>query len=31
VINSNLELISHLLTAIARNGFQGYPKSMIFI
>jgi len=31
MINSNLGPISHRLTAIARNGFQGHPRSMISI
>jgi len=31
VINSNLGPILHHLTAVARNGFQGHPRSMIFI
>jgi len=31
MINSNLCLVSHRLAAIARNGFQGYSRSMISI
>jgi len=29
--DSNLDLISHYLAIIARNGFQGHLRSMIFI
>jgi len=29
--NSNFGPISHRLSAIARNGLQGHPRSMIFI
>jgi len=31
VINSNLGPISQRLAAIARNGLQGHPRSIIFI
>jgi len=31
MINSNLGLISHRLATVARTGFQGHPRSMIFI
>jgi len=31
MINSNLGSISHRLATIARNGFQGHSKSLIFI
>jgi len=31
VINSNLGPILHHLAATACNGFQGHPRSMIFI
>jgi len=31
VINSNLGPISHRLAAIARNGLQGHPRSIISI
>jgi len=31
VINSNLGHISHRLAAMARNGLQGHPRSMISI
>jgi len=31
VISSNLSPISHCLAAIARDGFQGHPRSVISI